>query len=198
MTAGRRIRRPAYLVFIILTNPATKDQSDMNLFTTPDGRNWTLSLNVGVIERVKAGAGINLANPLAPDARLPTDARQPDLLNLLWYDLARFGDVLRHMLKRQLATNTISAEDFIEQLDAATVAAAFEAFRETWADFFRNRKEPEMENFIRKTWEAIRIQRETMVAETESQIAKLREKNQQTGSESPMSGQAHSESTPAG
>jgi hypothetical protein len=169
----------------------------MNLFTTPDGRSWTLSLNVGVIERVKAGAGINLANPIAPDTRLPADARQPDLLNLLWYDLARFGDVLRHMLKRQLATNGISADDFVEQLDAATVAAAFEAFRETWADFFRNRKEPEMETLIRKTWEAIQLQLGTMLGKVETEIAKIKAGNQPTGSELPTNGQAPSESTPA-
>jgi len=99
-------------------------------FADADGRNWTISLNLGTAMAVKDALGVDLLQPEAGD---------PPLLTRLGTDEMLLGEVLCALLAGQFEANKVTAADVRAGFDGATLLAAQKAFYEELVGFFQSR-----------------------------------------------------------
>lgn len=90
----------------------------MSRFTDRAGREWDLSLNMGMISRIRKANNINLGNILG---------NQKELIRLIYDDLDLLGQVLYGLLEPQIKKFNIDADEFAEAFDGRTLQAARDA-----------------------------------------------------------------------
>jgi hypothetical protein len=102
----------------------------MKTFTDANGRNWTLTLNLGTAMTVKARLDIDLLQPEQGD---------PPLLTRLGTDEMLLGEVLCVMLEGQFAVHKVTDDDVRACFDGQTLLSAQKAFYEELINFFQSR-----------------------------------------------------------
>jgi ribosomal protein S7 len=103
----------------------------MHVFTDATGRNWTITINVAALKKIKALTGVNLLELL--DNNL-------EGLSALLSDVVKLVDILYVLCKDQADTLGISDEDFGRALGGDSLEQAVDAFLEEFVDFFPNRR----------------------------------------------------------
>jgi hypothetical protein len=103
----------------------------MHVFTDATGRNWTITINVAALKKVKALTGVNLLELL--DNNL-------EGLSALLSDVVKLVDILYVLCKDQADALGISDEDFGRALGGDSLEQAVDAFLEEFVDFFPNRR----------------------------------------------------------
>lgn len=95
----------------------------MGTFKDTSGREWTITLTVGALKRIKSVAGLDLM-PLFGGH----DKQESEAVRTLLLDPMRMADVVYAALKPQLDEAQINDEAFGELLAGPVLAAAAEAF----------------------------------------------------------------------
>jgi hypothetical protein len=103
----------------------------MHVFTDATGRNWTITINVAALKKVKALTGVNLLELL--DNNL-------EGLSALLSDIVKLVDILYVLCKDQADALGVSDEDFGRALAGDSLEQAVDAFLEEFVDFFPNRR----------------------------------------------------------
>jgi len=103
----------------------------MHVFTDATGRNWTITINVAALKKVKALVGVNLLELL--------DNNLEGLSELL-SDVVKLVDILYVLCKDQADALGVSDEDFGRALGGDSLEQAVDAFLEELVDFFPNRR----------------------------------------------------------
>jgi hypothetical protein len=103
----------------------------MHVFTDATGRNWTITINVAALKRVKAFVGVNLLELI--DNNL-------EGLSALLRDVVKLVDVIYVLCKDQADALGVSDEDFGRALGGDSLEQAVDAFIQELADFFPNRR----------------------------------------------------------
>ena len=99
----------------------------MAKFTDHTGHEWKLLLTYGSAKRVKDATGVNLAVAGSGNA---------EWVNLLFDDPGKIVGVLWELCEEQARAANVTAEQFGERFDGATLSAAGDALMEAVADFF--------------------------------------------------------------
>ena len=111
-------------------------------FQDRTGREWTIDLTIGTIERLKVKTQFDLYEPGAPIKDDPVSAnqpgRQPTLQERLSSDWSLFWELLYRLLEPDLAAASIDAEAFGKLIAGVSLVQAKRAFWEEWSDFFRS------------------------------------------------------------
>lgn len=95
----------------------------MGTFKDTTGREWTITLTVGALKRIRSVAGLDLM-PLFGGQ----DKQESEAVRTLLLDPMRMADVVYAALKPQLDEAQINDEAFGELLAGPVLAAAAEAF----------------------------------------------------------------------
>jgi hypothetical protein len=95
----------------------------MGTFKDTSGREWTITLTVGALKRIRSIAGLDLM-PLFGGQ----DRQESEAVRTLLLDPLRMADVVYAALKPQLDEAQINDEAFGELLAGPVLAAAAEAF----------------------------------------------------------------------
>lgn len=114
----------------------------MKTFKDSTGKAWTININLGMIETVKALHGINLHELFADDMKLiGTLFDDPPLLaNVLWTVCGNSGPV---------------SPEFLAGLGGDELEAAANALIEDIIDFFPKRRRETLRAMVAKTWEIV-------------------------------------------
>ena len=99
----------------------------MNTFTDRDGRSWDLSLNVGLLARVRQTTGIELAKALKSEQALA---------EAIFAEPEKLVEVLYVICEAQAQKAGISPEQFGYGFDGEALERATQAMLESIADFF--------------------------------------------------------------
>lgn len=107
----------------------------MKTFKDADNNEFTLRLSYGAVQRVQSEMGLDLRYPVDPDSQ-PTDIK-PSLVSRLFTDPFLFVEMLMVLIRDDLQRLTkVTPEFWRDNLDAATIGTAREAFFAEWSDFF--------------------------------------------------------------
>lgn len=109
------------------------------------GNEWTISLTVGSILKLKKALKIDLASL---DAPYPSGGTTP-LISALFTDISLLVDVLYVLLKEQADKYNLDDVGFAETLDGQTLDAAIKAFWGEVEGFFRPHR-PQVSMAIQK------------------------------------------------
>lgn len=99
----------------------------MSAFTTTDGTEWVLAVNVGTIKRVREQAGINLLALVT----------SPAAVSEVFQDDVRLAEVLAAVVKPQLDKAGKTADDFFSCIDGTVIEQGAEALLREIANFFQ-------------------------------------------------------------
>jgi len=102
----------------------------MTKFTDAKGREWHITLSLGMAMRIKDELDVDLLQPEAGD---------PPLLTRLGTEEILLGQVLCVFLSDQFELHGLTETDVKYGFDGATLLAAQQAFYEELGDFFRSR-----------------------------------------------------------
>lgn len=127
----------------------------MKAFKDNTGREWTLSITVSAIKRVRDAAGLNICE---------LTEGSPPLVSRLSTDIPLVATVIFAILKPQAVAAGISDEQFADALGGDAMQAAYEAFWAELADFFRSLRRTDQAEAIAKAAELVRA---TTAAATE-------------------------------
>jgi len=100
----------------------------MKNFKDIENREWSISLTISSIKRVKSLIDVDL---------LALDQGTPPLLTRLALDIELFCNVLYLLIKPQADKRELSDEQFGEALDGDTILKAHECFYQELEDFFQ-------------------------------------------------------------
>lgn len=105
----------------------------MHTFQDKNGRNWTLTVNIGAMKRVRALCGIDLFNLIELE-----DGKNPkaDVLNRLASDPILLVDVLFAVCQTEADARGIGGEEFGSAMTGDTIEAATNALLDEIVDFF--------------------------------------------------------------
>lgn len=95
----------------------------MKVFKDSLGREWSYTLNVASMKKIRSATGIDL---MQADKTLP----------VLGDDMVALSEVLWVLCKQQAQDRGISEEQFYEGLSGEALDSARDGFFEEWADFF--------------------------------------------------------------
>lgn len=99
----------------------------MKAFKDTTGREWRIRLTLGSADRVLDLVGVDLLDPVGGEVPLMTRLRT---------DVRLLGKVLGELLETN-GDRPLTVSELREAFDGPTKSAAWLAFREEWADFFR-------------------------------------------------------------
>lgn len=114
----------------------------MKKFVAEDGTNYSVSLNIGVIKRVREQTGVDLLDPTG-------ERTQPAASDLLRTDLVAIGEVVWAICKPDMEKDV-----FLDLLKGPVLRDACKAFWEEWSDFFLQAGDELVGNQIREMYEA--------------------------------------------
>lgn len=117
----------------------------MATFSDKTGRQWSLDLTIGAVDRVKRGTDGRI-NLLHPEGLV--DGKQTQLL--LMSDLLEFWEVLFLLVEPQCQRDNISADQFGELMAADCLVQAQTVFWHEWSDFFRKLQRLELATALEK------------------------------------------------
>jgi hypothetical protein len=123
----------------------------MRAFRDSKERSWQIRLTLGSVMAVKDAVGVDLLAGDSPDP----DAQAPNLLTRLSVDLLLCGRVIAAMLAEQFEAHETTEAEVLAAFDAATLAAAREAFFGELLDFYRGLGRTDLVEQIEATGEAI-------------------------------------------
>lgn len=98
----------------------------MSRFTDRHGREWNLSLDLGLITKVRKALDVHLG-------KIFTDEKK--LLELLYDDIDRLGQVLFMLVEDKAAAEKIDGDQFATGFDGPTLTRAREALVDAIANF---------------------------------------------------------------
>lgn len=113
----------------------------MQKFATEDGTNYVLSIDVGVIRRVRSATGVDLLDPTG-------ERTQPAASDQLRSDLVKLVEVIAS------ACNVEDLDAFLAEMKGSVLRSAVEAFWREWSDFFRGAGEELLANQVLEIYEA--------------------------------------------
>jgi len=106
------------------------------------GREWTIDLTIGTMERLKAKTDFDLYEPGLPVRNRLLDGvvadKQPALQERLAGDWSLFWELLFLILEPDLQAANVTAEAFGKVMASACLVQAKRAFWEEWSDFFQS------------------------------------------------------------
>lgn len=100
----------------------------MKSFIDAQGRNWSITLNLGAAMKIRDRLGVDLLQPELGD---------PPLLTRLGTDELLLGEVVCVLLESQFEVHNVTAEDVYKAFDGKTLQDAQEAFYQEMIHFFR-------------------------------------------------------------
>jgi len=113
----------------------------MRQFKDKTGREWSLELTIGTVERLRKSSDFDLYEPGQPITARPLAGHpgetQPSLEERLSTDWSLFWEVLFLVLEPELQDAGIDAAQFGRLMNAAALVEAHAAFWQEWTDFFR-------------------------------------------------------------
>lgn len=114
----------------------------MTQFRDKNGREWSIDLTIGAVERVKrasrdAGREFDLYDP---GGRFGEDGKK--LQAVLWSDHSAFWELLWHLCEPQATAAGVTAEQFGDLMAARCLLDARRALWREWEDFFRQLQRP--------------------------------------------------------
>lgn len=113
----------------------------MQTFKDKTGREWTIELTIGAVERLRKTSAFDLYDPTKPVlGRLVSglaDNRQPSLQERIGSDWSLFWELLFLIVEPDLTAAGVSADEFGRLMAADCLVEARLAFWQEWADFFR-------------------------------------------------------------
>jgi hypothetical protein len=127
----------------------------MGVFRTTDGAEWSVSVNVGTIKRVRELTGVNLPSLISDTAAVAD----------VFSDHVRLAEVLAAVVRPQLDAAKKSPDDFFAALDGTVVEAATEALLREVANFFQEPTRSLLLKAMDKVQEASRQRVEAGAAE---------------------------------
>ena len=138
----------------------------MKTFQDNAGRQWTVTLNVAALKRVRAMTSIDLFNVVTLD-----ENKKPDisLLERLSEDPILLVDVLYAVCKQEAETQQVSDEQFGAAMAGDAIEHATNALLEELVDFFPDPKR----KVLRKILAANRRFGETMKRKVEAELTGL-------------------------
>jgi len=98
----------------------------MSQFTTTDGMEWVLTVNVGTIKRVREQTGINLLSLVS----------SPAAVSEVFQDDARLAEVFAAVVQPQLTKAGRSLDDFFSCIDGTVIEQGAEALMREIVNFF--------------------------------------------------------------
>ena len=115
----------------------------MKTFQDNAGRQWTVTINVDAVRRVRSLIGVNLPDVLDDGCKLLAQLHDDPILLV---------DVLYCVCKPEADTNEITDEDFGRAMAGDAIGHATAALLAELSDFFPNaRQRAAMQELIRKT-----------------------------------------------
>lgn len=115
----------------------------MSVFSTTDGRKWTVAVNLGTVKRVREATGVDVL-ALVSDQRAISEA---------FSDNIRLAEVIASVIKPELAAAGVTDDQFFSVIDGAVIESATEALLAEVANFFQ---EPRRTILI-KAMEKVRV-----------------------------------------
>lgn len=115
----------------------------MSVFSTTDGRKWTVAVNLGTVKRVREATGVDIL-ALVSDQRAISEA---------FSDNIRLAEVIASVIKPELAAAGVTDDQFFSVIDGAVIESATEALLAEVANFFQ---EPRRTILI-KAMEKVRV-----------------------------------------
>ena len=118
----------------------------MKAFKDSTGREWTLSITIDAVKRIRDLLKIDL---------LDLFGGEPPLLTRLDTDVILLCDTIFVAVKPQADTAGVSSEQFGAALGGDAIIAARDAFMEALSDFFQSLRRPEVVKAISKQTELV-------------------------------------------
>lgn len=106
----------------------------MERFTTSDGKQFILKINIGAAFRVKEKTGFNILNP----AEAQNNNNVPLVGQILTDDLI-LSEIVAAIIAPQLEDNKTSLESFYNSLDGGALLSVQSAFLSEYRNFFTER-----------------------------------------------------------
>jgi len=106
----------------------------MERFTTSDGKQFILKINIGAAFRVKEKTGFNILNP----AEAQNNNNVPLIGQILTDDLI-LSEIVAAIIAPQLEDNKTSLESFYNSLDGGALLSVQSAFLSEYRNFFTER-----------------------------------------------------------
>ena len=150
----------------------------MHKFTDSNGREWSISVTVDTVRRVRDACKVDLSHLEA--------------FRELGSDVVKLGDVLWEIVRPQ--AGTVTAEQFYGALGGAGLEAATEALTEEIIDFFGSRRGSALRQMKQKTDAAAEILLKRLDSKLDPE--KLADEMERTSTPSAGNSPAASESIP--
>ena len=96
------------------------------------GYTWSIEITIGTVRRIKAATGVDLLDPITKDENGVPASSISRALTDEWVSI----EMIRAACDHEIAKHGMTDDQFFEQLDGATLAAAHGALLEAIADFF--------------------------------------------------------------
>ena len=103
------------------------------------GKTWKLAITIGAVKRIKQDLGVDL---------LALQEGDPPLIQRLNTDLALLVDVIYSAVRPQAEAENVTDTQFGEAFGGEESYAAYQAFMEALADFFRLLHRPDLQRLV--------------------------------------------------
>lgn len=113
----------------------------MRQFVDSRGTSWPVAVNGYTVKRCRDLLGVDIGEPTSGD---------PPLIGRISTDIAFQVDLLYVVCKPKADDEKLSDVQFAERLEGDVLQAAYSAFMEEWADFFRKLRQPHKATTIAK------------------------------------------------
>lgn len=128
----------------------------MKAFKDTAGREWTISVTVGLIRRIKASLQIDLLDPYGEDDSDASHAK-PDAITRMVQSKTMLLECVALALEDQFASQGTTADDVCESFDGSVLRAARSAFLDDYEDFSRSLGEPQIALAVKKVREGLTV-----------------------------------------
>lgn len=132
----------------------------MQKFSDSTGDEWTISLNIFSVKKIKTEVDVDLLDLESGDT--PT-------LGVLLTDEMKLAEVIFTLLDSQMTKKGIAIEELQERFDGKTLAASTQAFFDELQDFFSARGRKDRVKAVDK---AITMM-ESLIAQAEAEVDKI-------------------------
>lgn len=127
----------------------------MSVFSTTDGRKWTVAVNLGTVKRVREATGVDVL-ALVSDQRAISEA---------FSDNIRLAEVIASVIKPELAAAGVTDDQFFSVIDGAVIESATEALLAEVANFFQEPRRTILVKAMEKVQAAVKEQNARGAAE---------------------------------
>lgn len=127
----------------------------MSVFSTTDGRKWTVAVNLGAVKRVREATGVDVL-ALVSDQRAISEA---------FSDNIRLAEVIASVIKPELAAAGVTDDQFFSVIDGAVIESATEALLAEVANFFQEPRRTILVKAMEKVQAAVKEQNARGAAE---------------------------------